>query len=57
LRHSLATRLLREGATLDAIGALLRHRDVSTTALYAKVDIGLLGQIAQPWPRVGVLSC
>jgi site-specific recombinase XerD len=57
LRHSLATRLLREGATLDAIGALLRHRDVSTTALYAKVDIGLLGQIAQPWPRAEVPSC
>jgi integrase len=57
LRHSLATRLLREGATLGAIGALLRHRDVSTTALYAKVDIGLLGQIARPWPRAEVSSC
>jgi site-specific recombinase XerD len=54
LRHSLATRLLREGATLDAIGALLRHRDVSTTALYAKVDIGLLRQLSQPWPRAEV---
>jgi site-specific recombinase XerD len=50
LRHSLATRLLREGATLDTIGAVLRHRDVNTTAIYAKVDIALLRQIAQPWP-------
>lgn len=57
LRHSLATRLLREGATLDAIGALLRHRDVATTALYAKVDIGLLRQVAQPWPREEVSPC
>jgi site-specific recombinase XerD len=57
LRHSLATRLLCEGATLDAIGALLRHRDVSTTAFYAKVDIGLLRQISQPWPRAEVSSC
>jgi site-specific recombinase XerD len=57
LRHSLATRLLREGATLDAIGALLRHRDVSTTALYAKVDIGLLRQVSQPWPRAEVSPC
>ncbi|HEY6240642.1 MAG TPA: tyrosine-type recombinase/integrase [Burkholderiales bacterium] len=57
LRHSLASRLLREGASLDAIGALLRHRDVSTTALYAKVDIGLLGQIAQPWPIAQVSPC
>jgi site-specific recombinase XerD len=57
LRHSLATRLLREGATLDAIGALLRHRNVATTALYAKVDIGLLRQVSQPWPRAEVSSC
>jgi site-specific recombinase XerD len=57
LRHSLATRLLREGATLDAIGALLRHRDVSTTALYAKVDIGLLRQVSPPWPRAEVSPC
>jgi site-specific recombinase XerD len=57
LRHSLATRMLREGATLDAIGALLRHRDVATTALYAKVDIGLLRQVAQPWPCAEVSPC
>ncbi len=50
LRHSLATRMLREGATLDTIGAVLRHRDVNTTAIYAKVDVGLLRQVAQPWP-------
>ena len=57
LRHSLATRLLREGATLDTIGAVLRHRDVNTTAIYAKVDVGLLGQVAQPWPDAEVSSC
>jgi len=57
LRHSLASRLLREGATLDTIGALLRHRDIATTALYAKVDIGLLRQVAQPWPRAEVPPC
>jgi integrase len=50
LRHSLATRLLRDGATLDTIGAVLRHRDVNTTALYAKVDLAMLTQVAQPWP-------
>jgi site-specific recombinase XerD len=57
LRHSLASRLLREGATLDAIGALLRHRDVNTTALYAKVDVDLLRQVAQPWPGMEEASC
>ena len=57
LRHSLATRLLREGATLDTIGAVLRHRDVNTTAIYAKVDITLLRQVAQPWPGSEASSC
>ena len=57
LRHSLATRLLREGATLDTIGAVLRHRDINTTAIYAKVDIGLLRQVAQPWPGSEVSPC
>ena len=57
LRHSLATRMLREGATLDLIGAVLRHRNVSTTALYSKVDVELLKQIAQPWPGHEVSPC
>jgi len=57
LRHSLATRLLREGATLDAIGAVLRHRSVDTTAIYAKVDVDLLRQVAQPWPGAEVSPC
>jgi len=57
LRHSLATRLLRDGATLDAIGAVLRHRDVNTTALYAKVDVARLRQVAQPWPDAEGSSC
>jgi site-specific recombinase XerD len=57
LRHSLASRMLREGATLDTIGAVLRHRDVNTTALYAKVDVDLLRQVAQPWPGTEVSSC
>lgn len=56
LRHSLATRLLRDGATLDTIGAVLRHRDVNTTALYAKVDLAMLRQVAQPWPGAEEVS-
>lgn len=49
LRHSAATNMLRSGATLDAVGALLRHRSPETTAIYAKVDTTMLMQVAQPW--------
>jgi integrase/recombinase XerD len=52
LRHSAATSLLRDGASLLTIGALLRHASIETTTVYAKVDVGLLGQIAMPWPEV-----
>jgi site-specific recombinase XerD len=51
LRHSLATDLLRRGASLGEIGQLLRHRQPLTTQIYAKVDIAALRGIAQPWPR------
>jgi integrase/recombinase XerD len=54
LRHSAATGMLRAGAPLTEIGQVLRHRSMSTTAVYAKVDHGALGQLAMPWP--GALS-
>jgi len=50
LRHSLATNMLRKGASLGEIGEILRHRDLSTTQIYAKVDLEALRKIAQPWP-------
>jgi len=52
LRHSAATAMLRAGATLEAIGAVLRHESPDTTAHYAKVDVPTLRLIAQPWPEV-----
>jgi integrase/recombinase XerD len=52
LRHSVATRLLREGVSLSAIGVLLRHASIETTTLYAKVDVDLLREVALPWPEV-----
>lgn len=50
LRHSAATEMLRQGASMGQIGVVLRHRSVNTTAIYAKVDIGLLRTMVQPWP-------
>jgi integrase/recombinase XerD len=50
LRHSLATALLAEGVSLEGIGAVLRHRDLDSTRIYAKVDVGTLATVARPWP-------
>ena len=52
LRHSIASSMLRHGASLQEIGALLRHRSIETTQIYAKVDVPSLQSIAQPWPEV-----
>lgn len=49
LRHSQATELLRSGATLDVIGSLLRHGSSDTTMIYAKTDVEMLQEVAQPW--------
>jgi site-specific recombinase XerD len=49
LRHSLATHMLRRGASLGEIGHLLRHRQPTTTQIYAKVDLHALRGIALPW--------
>lgn len=50
LRHTFASELLREGASLIDISQLLRHSDLATTAIYAKVDLGRLREVARPWP-------
>jgi site-specific recombinase XerD len=49
-RHSLATNMLRRGASLTEIGQVMRHRDPNTTLLYAKVDLDALREVALPWP-------
>jgi len=50
LRHSAATAMLRSGGSLTEIGQALRHARPLTTAIYAKVDIEALRQLARPWP-------
>jgi site-specific recombinase XerD len=51
LRHTAASLMLREGASLQTISHVLRHQSLDTTALYAKVDVEMLSEIAQPWPE------
>ena len=50
LRHSLATAMLRHGASLEEIGQLLRHVTPETTQIYAKVDLEALRALAPAWP-------
>lgn len=49
-RHGLATQMLRQGASLAEIGALLGHRSPETTKIYTKVDLKALRTLAMPWP-------
>jgi integrase len=50
LRHTAATGMLRKGASLPEIAQVLRHREIKTTASYAKVDRTRLRTLARPWP-------
>ena len=53
LRHSLATRLVNAGASLDEVGDVLRHRSRTSTMVYARLDVDGLRSVAQPWPVAG----
>jgi site-specific recombinase XerD len=53
LRHSLATTMVRRGASLSEIGQVLRHRSPNTTEIYAKLNFGALRAVAMPWPTTG----
>ncbi len=50
LRHSLATTMVRRGASFAEIGQVLRHRSANTTEIYAKLDFDALRDVAMPWP-------
>jgi len=50
LRHTLACRLVGSGSSLKEVADLLRHRSLSTTLIYAKLDTLKLSAVALPWP-------
>ena len=52
-RHTLASRMLQQGADLHAISEALRHRVLSTTEIYAKIDMRSLSEVVRPWPTCG----
>jgi integrase/recombinase XerD len=56
LRHTVATDLLAAGASLTEIAPILRHTNLSSTAIYAKVDRATLRTLARPWPLSGAVA-
>lgn len=50
LRHSLATRMVNAGVPIKQIADVLGHRSINTTAIYTKVDMVSLGDVALPFP-------
>ena len=56
LRHSLATTMVRRGASLAEVGQVLRHRSPNTTEIYVKLDFDSLRDVALPWPTAGGAS-
>jgi site-specific recombinase XerD len=52
IRHTVATRMVCEGASLKEVADVLRHHDLDTTVVYAKVDLPKLKKVALPWPEV-----
>ncbi len=51
-RHTVASRMVREGASLKEVADVLGHRSLNTTTIYAKLDLPRLREVALPWPEV-----
>ena len=52
-RHTLASRMLQQGADLRDISEVLRHRAPGSTEIYAKIDMRSLDEVVRPWPVQG----
>lgn len=50
LRYTAAMETLSSGATLFEIAELLGHCSIDTTAIYTKINVVSLKELAQPWP-------
>jgi integrase len=50
LRHTVACEMVAAGLPLPQIAQVLRHRSLQSTAIYARVDLDRLRQLARPWP-------
>ena len=51
-RHTVASRMVRQGASLKEVADLLGHASLDSTTIYIKVDLPALHEVALPWPEV-----
>lgn len=49
-RHSFATHMVSDGVAITAVANAMRHRQLNTTMVYARMDIARLRLAARPWP-------
>jgi hypothetical protein len=49
--------MLRSGSSLAEVDQVLRHRNLFTTGMYAKVDHVSLSEVAQSWPGAAWAPC
>jgi integrase/recombinase XerD len=50
LRHTLAPTMVCNGASFKEVADILGHGSLTTTGIYAKLDLPSLAQVALPWP-------
>lgn len=50
LRHTAATAMVSRGASFKTVADVLGHKSISTTLIYAKLDLKALMQVTLPWP-------
>jgi len=49
LRHTVASRLINNGASFREVADLLGHQNLLTTTIYAKLDLATLARVSMPW--------
>jgi len=50
LRHTAATHMVRQGVPFKQVADVLGHACLTTTTVYAKLDVQALAAVALPWP-------
>lgn len=52
LRHTAASRMHQNGATIKQLADVLGHKSIDTTIFYTKINIPVLRNVSLPWPEV-----